>query len=689
MSQSELQPLIDACEQEPIHIPGGIQPYGAMLAFSPYFSRVLQASANAADFFAVDDIWQASAHSLIDGWVLQQAHEALQFGETLSVEVGGIAYLVYASDSYWVVEAERLAPHHAQTSIRRTLERAIHAFAQQQTPQDLLNELTRQVRRVSGFERVMVYQFDADWHGRVTADATGQRLSSMLGHHFPASDIPAQARAMYSHNPFRIIGSATQNPIPLQAAADTLEQTPVNMSAGALRAVSPIHMQYLQNLGVAASSSIGIFNENKLWGIIACHHIEDIWLNVKTREALVLMVQYASQRFFYLEQAATQGYQRQVHKLRDTMARDDASSQTPQQLFDNHAQGWLDVLNADGCCYIEGTQRVCSMGNLPTQTSCRAITAWLNENVQRQPYWSTRNIVQSTGLTLQSDDRDFAGLMAVPMYLQGEEPAWLLFYRKEEVEVRSWAGKPEKQVYKGATGDMLGPRKSFAMWQQKVEGQSAPWSDETLFAARDLARDLLVVTDSMHLKSLNEKLACANAKLTELAERDDLTGVWNRRYAEQRLKEGLQKAKRYQHPLSVLLLDLDRFKQINDQHGHNVGDQVLQAVCDEVAGLVRETDIFARWGGEEFIVITSDTRANDALGLAERVRQAVANLQVDDLPKVTVSIGVAEFQHDQTWDSIVERADKAMYQAKQQGRDQVVNDGSNSGSKANADSESA
>lgn len=670
MSDKDLQSLIGACEKEPIHIPGGIQPYGALLAFSPYFSSLLQVSDNAASFFACGDISRATAHSLINGWVLQRLHEGLQFGERVAIEAENMAYQGYVSGSYWVVEVERLNLS-GQVSVRQLLANAFRALREQSTQQGLLDELTRQVKQVSGFERVMVYQFDNEWHGKVTAESTGSLLDSMLGHHFPASDIPPQARAMYSKNPFRIIGSATEPPYQM-LALDHQNAEPVDMSQGALRAVSPLHMQYLQNLGVAASSSIGMFNEQTLWGIVACHHVKDTWLHSKTREAISLIVDFASQRYFYLEQFGKHGFQKQVHRLRDNMAQDDLSEMTPEQLFEKHAQGWLRLINAIGCSYVQLEGEHCSLGEVPGKTGHSALVNWLNTHVSRLPYWSTRNISDHLGEPLPPADQHLAGLLAVPMFLQGEQAAWLLFFRAEQIEVRSWAGKPEKQVYKGATGDMLGPRKSFAMWQQTVEGLSETWREEELYAARDLARDLLIVADSMRLQQLNEVLADMNVQLKQLAEHDDLTGIWNRRFAEQRLNDIHQQSRRYGHPYTLLLLDLDHFKQINDQHGHTVGDEILQAVCTIVAEQIRETDLFARWGGEEFLLIAPNTTMEEASELAERIRSAIENYQHNSLPQVTSSIGVADYQQDASWGNVLERADKAMYQAKQSGRNRVA-----------------
>ena len=495
MSQQDLQSLINACDQEPIHIPGSIQPYGVMLVFSPYFAELQQASANAAEFFAVESLWSATAHSLIDGLVLQQLHEGLQFGERVTVETAHYSYHAYVSGRCWVVEVETLAPHASQFNTGQTLQRALQAFREQDSPQGLLQTLTQQVALISGFERVMIYQFDLDWHGQVVAETTGKSLPSMLNHHFPASDLPAQARAMYSHNALRSIGSATAEPIPMHANPITPNPEAVDMSGGTLRGVSPVHLQYLQNLGVDASSSIGIFNEDRLWGIIALHHHSELWMHSKMRKSLRLVTECAAQRYFYLQQRENGVFQRKIHALRDRLTDFDDTTASFEQRIYHDAHGWLELIEAAGICYIAGDTRVCA-GDTPAKTLITRLVATLSKHQGISSHWSSRNVFDDLQLgEVDEPDRKFAGLLAIPMSLRGDRDAWLLVFRTELVELKTWAGKPEKTVYSGLTEDMLGPRKSFEMWQQRIGGQSTPWLEPQIFAARDLARDLGFLTN--------------------------------------------------------------------------------------------------------------------------------------------------------------------------------------------------
>lgn len=493
MNEPEFQTLIQACEKEPIHIPGAVQPFGALLAYSPYFDTLLQASANAATLIGCDDIWQTTLHQFLSGQRLQQIIEALQRGESFFGEDEHFALAAYVSGPYWVLELEPVNPHEDTLSVRSMLKHAYKEMRQARTPDSLLNALTAQLRQLSGFERVMVYQFDADWHGQVVAEAVGSRLPSMLDHHFPASDIPPQARAMYSVNPLRLIVSSTASAVPMQANPAQPGQEPVDMSCGTLRAVSPIHLQYLQNLGGGASCSVGIFDDDTLWGLITCHHNDPLQLHPKKREALKLLVDFASQRYFLLQSRAVQSYQQRIHAVRDAMIEESISASSAQTLFERHSKSWLELIQAGGCALIVN-QNITVAGAALSAEDALNLADWLNSHSSKQRIFSTRSLRDCEGLTLSDDLQGIAGVVAIRLG-SGTFSAWLLFFRPEHVEIRRWAGKPEKAVYTTIRGDMLGPRKSFSMWQQTVAGLSLPWQSEQIHAALDIGRDLMVAMD--------------------------------------------------------------------------------------------------------------------------------------------------------------------------------------------------
>jgi diguanylate cyclase (GGDEF)-like protein/PAS domain S-box-containing protein len=176
---------------------------------------------------------------------------------------------------------------------------------------------------------------------------------------------------------------------------------------------------------------------------------------------------------------------------------------------------------------------------------------------------------------------------------------------------------------------------------------------------------LCVVHDVTEQKRLKSELEYA-------ASRDPLTGLWNRRHFLNLLENAHRQKRRYDVDYSLMILDADHFKNINDRFGHGKGDEVLVLLARTLENRVRETDSVCRWGGEEFIILLPQTNVGSAAKLAECLRASAAEIQVPDLPVVTISIGVAQHQSEEATESLLRRADTALYQAKAAGRNRVV-----------------
>ncbi len=170
----------------------------------------------------------------------------------------------------------------------------------------------------------------------------------------------------------------------------------------------------------------------------------------------------------------------------------------------------------------------------------------------------------------------------------------------------------------------------------------------------------------------NSQLRAENRKLDSLSMTDMLTGLMNRRAIEPSILNAMHRCNRFQTPVSLLILDLDHFKRINDSYGHDFGDRVLKQVARTITGICRKTDCFARWGGEEFLILASDTTGVNALILAEKIRDRIETSPLKELADVTVSIGISSFRSGETFNSWFTRADEALYHAKDSGRNLAV-----------------
>jgi chemotaxis family two-component system sensor kinase Cph1 len=270
--------------------------------------------------------------------------------------------------------------------------------------------------------------------------------------------------------------------------------------------------------------------------------------------------------------------------------------------------------------------------------------------------------VGGTGLAPFCTPAHAAGELAVPLHLRHPRNTWLLFFRPEKTEVRTWAGNPDKTALQ--KGGRLSPRESFASWTETVRGKSAAWRPVELRSASDLASDLAALIVAAEIGRLNQRLE-------HLATSDHLTGLWNRYRMEEAIGHEVSLAERYGGACAIVMFDIDHFKRMNDTFGHDAGDEVLRQVARTVASQLRNTDVVSRWGGEEFIVLAANTGLAGATRLAERLRSAVAALTIRDYGSVTASFGVATHQKGESSREMVKRADLAMYAAKQGGRNRV------------------
>lgn len=192
------------------------------------------------------------------------------------------------------------------------------------------------------------------------------------------------------------------------------------------------------------------------------------------------------------------------------------------------------------------------------------------------------------------------------------------------------------------------------------------------------ARKMLIQLENLnkelysHKENLEEQVTIRTEQLEKLATTDDLTQAYNRRKVYDMAEHELLRTSRYKYDLSILILDIDHFKRINDNHGHDIGDKTLTQFAQNVKNMIRQTDIFGRIGGEEFIIILPSTSIAEAKTFAERIREFIAISEYPTVGKITVSIGGAEFTDGDDIESLVKRADDALYEAKNNGRNRVI-----------------
>lgn len=681
-SQADIDAALEACAREPVHVPGAIQPKGCLLSLSAEFDCILQVSANVEQFLNVsaEEALACRPEQLLGADLLDQLRAAAPDGPPSRAKLLLRPPYVEPADRLWlthyrsgdriVIELE-LAEQDEAPELAPARNDRLHPINAAQTPQDLMDTLTRIVSEMTGFERVMIYRFDVDDHGSVVAETCAAGVDPYLGHHFPASDIPAQVRQLYRVNEVRSIPDAQAAAVPLVPELDPVHGGRLDLSRGNLRAVSPIHLQYLANMGVASSLSVAIHNRGRLWGLVACHGLKPRTLAPALREDIAVLVQVAASRLFLLQAHQDAVYLQRIRGSRELLlSRQPGALPSPEEMLERYGHEWLALFEAEGMAVLD-RDKTLSLGHALPPSRLRCLVDELMRQ-SNQELWST-SAFGASPLKHCYAEGDPCGVLAVRLPVGDKTPGWVMFFRPEQAETRTWAGRPEDiAVERSGGGLTLSPRQSFRAWQEVIRGASQPWTEVEKRAATDLGEDLAVLVFSRRIDQLNASLTEANRRLQQLAQTDALTGLPNRRLLEDRVENSIARAQRHGQSLALLFLDLDRFKQVNDALGHRAGDQLIREVAQRLSRLVRDSDTVARLGGDEFAVLLDETsEPEDAGVIADKVLAAFADpfdLEGHEI-FASFSMGISRFPADgDSFRSLMHNADMAMYQAKRRGR---------------------
>jgi hypothetical protein len=476
------------CAQEPIAVPGAIQPHGALLAVTEPDLAVVVASANAADVLGAAP---ATLADVLTPAELDRLRAALADDPTgdladagpLQVAPGGreTDLVLSRSGGLLVTEWEPVAgARQAGATWHRRLPAVLQRLSAPETLEGLTAVLAGQVRALTGFDRVMVYRFDAEWNGEVVAEDRRADLEPFLGLHFPAGDIPAQARALYTVNWMRLIPDARYTPVPLVPPVLPGTGAPLDLSGVALRSVSPVHLEYLANMGVTASMSVSLIDRGRLWGLIACHSYSGPHRpSHADRTAAEFLGRTASLLLHTTVGAGERDRVVAVSQREADLAA--AIGRHPRRPAAALAEGEvtaLDLLPASGAAVrLDG--RLHLLGSTPPADRVAALVP----AVLRAGGVTDRLTLDLPGFADVAADA--SGVLAVEVGRgRGDFLAW---FRPETPREVSWGGNP----YSSEVSDgRLSPRRSFARWTETVRGTARPWDRHEVAAARALADHL-------------------------------------------------------------------------------------------------------------------------------------------------------------------------------------------------------
>ncbi|PWE46411.1 histidine kinase [Pseudomonas prosekii] len=492
--------LLNNCSDEPIRTPGAIQPHGVLLTLSEPDLRIVQISANVQDLLgrAAQDMVGEPLERLVGADYAQAIEQAAQQdnsldGAELFFTLNGATFegFVHRHQGVLVLELEVKDPAFQPRTVDgkpNNLGRMLQRLQRAKTLQALYETSVEEIQQITGYDRVLIYRFEEEGHGQVIAEATSPDMDVFQGLFFPASDIPEQARELYRTNWLRIIPNADYQPVPLVPKLRPDTGQPLDLSFASLRSVSPIHCQYMKNMGVLSSMSISLLKGDKLWGLISCGNRQPLHVPHELRSACQTIGQVLSLQISAME--ALEVSRQREDKIDALALLNQAMIDSTENVFDGLAQQpqlLMSLANAGGVAIIEDKQ-LHRYGNCPEPEEIRALHKWLQTSSQKVFSSHQLSLVYPPAAAFT---QVASGVLA--MSLPKPVDNGVLWFRPEVKENINWSGDPNKPLnLENSDGGLrLRPRTSFEIWKVEMAGISTKWSHGDLFAANDLRRSAL------------------------------------------------------------------------------------------------------------------------------------------------------------------------------------------------------
>lgn len=601
------------CDREPIHIPGQIQPHGVLLVLQAPDLNIIQVSSNTQEMMgrAPQALLGTALSDLLNEQQAQQIQQCLSedfesanplnlsiLCSNQAIEFDGI---VHRWDGLVLLELEpkNTTGNPDFFDFYHQVKEPITRIQKSPTLVDLCRIVVKEIRRITGFNRVMVYQFDPEGAGMVVAEDTDQE-TPYLDLHYPSSDIPKQARQLYTLNWLRLIPDAGYQPVALIPANNPLTDQPLDLSLSVLRSVSPIHLEYLHNMGVTASMSISLLQDQKLWGLIACHHSSPKYIPYHVRTVCEFIGQVMSAELSNKESGEDSEYKRRLKSLQTQFVETLSQSNHFLEGVEHLKAQLLNLVNATGAVVCSGDQCI-RVGETPSEAEIYALLDWIKPRLH-QSIFETRSLPKQYPAA-ESFQAIGSGVLALE--ISRIHCNYILWFRPEVIQTVNWGGNPNKPVEIQDDGSLrMSPRQSFQLWQEMVQGCALPWKACEVEAVVEL-RSLIVgivLRQAEELAAMNDELQRSNEELDSFAY-----------IASHDLKEPLRGI----HNYANFLME-DYTETLNDEGVAKL--ETLVRLTQRMEDLINSLLHFSRLGRIELL--------RQTVNLDELVQQVIATLAI-------------------------------------------------------------
>lgn len=620
-------------EQEPIHLYNRIQPYGVCLVLQEPDLSIVQVSSNAPAILGIpiEQVLASKLEEIFDPFqidplkqaILENNFDALNPSK-IWARINGDDYVVFDAvfhrnaEGFLILELEPTVSYEniPFLSFYHLAKTSINKLEQTANLQDFCQIIVEEVRKLTGFDRVMLYKFDAENHGDVIAEDKREDLEPYLGLHYPESDIPAPARKLFISNWIRIIPDTKIEPVDMVPKYNPITEQPLNLTLSILRSPSPCHLEYLHNMGVGASLTISLIKDNQLWGLIACHHLTPKLVPYELRKACEFLGRVVFSEISVKEETEDYDYKMRLNYVQSMLV--DYMSEADNFIdgLVNHQPNLLDLAGATGAA-ICFSGKYTLVGQTPDEEDLNYLIQWLQKNVKEEVFY-TDSLPR-----IYPDARKYkdvaSGLLAIPIAKRN----YVLWFRPEVIQTVNWGGNPNKAYEtKNLDGELrLCPRKSFDLWKETVRLKSLHWKVCEVNVALELRKAIvnIILRQAEELAQLAHDLELSNTELKKFAY-----------VASHDLQEPLNQVANY-----VQLLQL-RYRENLDEDAHEFiqfavdGVSLMQTLIDDVLAYSK-VDLQA----VEFQLTEVETALTKALNnLRGRIAANGAIITHDPLPTV-------------------------------------------------------
>ncbi|MDN4617419.1 diguanylate cyclase [Paenibacillus sp. PsM32] len=513
------------CDKEPIHIPGQIQPHGVLLAITKDNEHtIVQASRNTMTLFGIEAeellgqplaslIGEEQLLSLLQYDLSTESTSDLQYTRLMiNLQDTSTEFFVILHESEGLIILEFELDAIDESTVVNDFEwiRAFFGRVKQTKNRFEASQVAaEQIKEMLGYDRVMIYEFDENWNGKVIAEAKETALEPFLGHNYPASDIPKQARELYLRNWLRTIVDVHYTPVEIIPTVQPVTGKPLNLSLSILRSVSPLHIEYLHNMGVGATVTISLIHDNQLWGLITCHHYSPKYIPHRVRNLCNFLGSFFSSELYQRQQIddyeSELAMRRQASRIADVFIGNTSFVRVIEQLQEEETT-LLNLMSASGAA-ISYQDKLLLYGQTPTAGQIRELAGWLGSKAKNHVYANSRLSLDYEPAKAYKEKASGALYLA----LSPGQQNYIIWFRPEVLQIVDWAGDPVKAVIQDDDGMRLSPRKSFEKWRQVVQSTSFSWKAKEINILPELKTIVHRQTENQ-LQQV-EELALQNARI--------------------------------------------------------------------------------------------------------------------------------------------------------------------------------